>query len=73
MFATLKERTGRIGDALLTRLAPKADAEAVCAGWVACCAPVDATGTRRRGTWRYDPEHAGVCTPCMNLTTITCF
>jgi hypothetical protein len=65
MLEWLSERTGRMGDALLARVAPKLNAHAACGGWKYCCGIKD--GSAYGGQWRVDPEHDGYCTYCEQL------
>ncbi len=72
MFTEWKERTGRLGDALLARLVPRADVEAACGHPINCCAPIGPLGSYRWGFYRRDVEHGGNCTQCINPTEYPC-
>ncbi len=65
MLSQVKERTGRMGDALLARLAPRMDAEAVCGSAQKCCSYLAGNGGWWWGWFRWDPEHENDCTPCI--------
>jgi hypothetical protein len=62
---SLRNRTVRISDRLLERVAPKMTADAACGAYVYCCGWNGSAW--ELGEWRRDVEHAAVCTPCYAL------